>query len=202
MIIIKYMRKILSVILAVLISYSVIASSDILFPFIMSWEGSSYANVPGDKGGSTKYGVTIATWKAYGDGTPLKNITLDKVHNLIYVPHFWNVCKADSIKSQAIANIIVDWQYNAGNNAIKQVQKVLEINPDGKIGKQTLEAINTYGNDEELFNKIKEQRISYYKRIAERNPSQKKFLKGWLNRTNSIYYDKLICNGGFVIYLS
>ena len=36
-----------------------------LWPFILSWEGG-FANVPGDRGGATKYGVTISTWKAQG----------------------------------------------------------------------------------------------------------------------------------------
>ena len=41
------------------------AKIETLWPFILSWEGG-FANVPGDRGGATKYGVTISTWKAQG----------------------------------------------------------------------------------------------------------------------------------------
>ena len=41
------------------------AKLETLWPFILSWEGG-FANVPGDRGGATKYGVTISTWKAQG----------------------------------------------------------------------------------------------------------------------------------------
>lgn len=41
------------------------ANLDVLAPFIFSFEGV-YGNDPIDRGGATKYGVTIATWKRLG----------------------------------------------------------------------------------------------------------------------------------------
>ena len=36
-------------------------------PFILKWEGGAkYTNKKSDKGGATKYGITIATWRTVG----------------------------------------------------------------------------------------------------------------------------------------
>jgi lysozyme family protein len=86
-----------------------------LWPFILSWEGG-FADVPGDRGGATKYGVTIATWKAQGydkdgdgdiDVQDLKLITKEDAMRICRL-NFWNKWKADEIKDQSIANILVD----------------------------------------------------------------------------------------------
>ena len=39
------------------------AKCEVLKPFILSWEGG-FANVPGDRGGATNRGVTIATFRS------------------------------------------------------------------------------------------------------------------------------------------
>ena len=41
------------------------ANINVLAPFILSWEGG-YVNHPNDKGGATKYGVTLDQWKIAG----------------------------------------------------------------------------------------------------------------------------------------
>ena len=35
-------------------------------PFIFKWEGTSFVNDPNDRGGATKMGVTLSTWKKVG----------------------------------------------------------------------------------------------------------------------------------------
>ena len=88
----------------------------------------------------------------------------------------------DKIECTRVAQIFVDWAVNSGvKTAIKAVQKIVGTTPDGIMGPITLKAINTYG-PHTLFDKIKEARIKFYEDIVEENPSQKVFLKGWLNR--------------------
>ena len=42
------------------------ANHKVLIPFILRWEGG-FANVPGDRGGATNKGVTLATFRmVYG----------------------------------------------------------------------------------------------------------------------------------------
>ena len=68
------------------------AKKEILKPFIRSWEGG-YCNVPGDRGGATKWGVTITTYRSvYGQQcttTDLRNMTedqWDQIYHKLYWP--------------------------------------------------------------------------------------------------------------------
>lgn len=186
------------------------ARLEILKPFIRSWEGG-FANVPGDKGGATKWGVTIGTFQSiYGKNKTvqdLKNMT-EEQWDYIFRKYFWDKWKADQIESQAIANLVVDWLWASGAKyGIKLPQKVLrytlgqtDIVIDGLVGPKTLAAINSYPNQEELFNKLHKEREDFFKRIGV--GTQKKFLKGWLNRNNGIKINCLVCNtaGNSIIY--
>ena len=42
--------------------YIIMAKSEILVPFILSWETDKYTNNKYDRGKATKYGITLATW--------------------------------------------------------------------------------------------------------------------------------------------
>jgi len=164
-------------------------------PFLIQWEGSAYENVPGDAGGPTKYGITLQDWKTYGydknhDGLinaeDVKLISLEDAKPLIK-GEYWDVLKADDIKSQSVAEAIVDFGYNAGrSNVARKVQKILNISkPDGIFGPITIAKINQT-DSKTLFESIKQVRTQYYLDIVNDKPSQQKFLKGWLNRVNSL----------------
>ena len=175
------------------------AKSEVLKPFILSWEGG-FANVPGDRGGATNMGVTIATYRSvFGEERTvddLKSLTdIQWLH--IFNTLYWNKWKADQIKSQAIANLLVDWVWASGNYGIKIPQRVLGVSIDGIVGPKTLAAINGYPNQNELFEKLWHEREDFFKRIA--TGAQKKFLRGWLNRLNGIRYECLVCNGNKVV---
>lgn len=172
------------------------AKSEKLIPIIHKWEGG-YSNHPNDSGGCTMKGITINTFKKYfGDEktcSDLRNITNEQ---WIYVfeKGYWNPCKADKINNQTIANIIVDWAWGSGvKTAIKKIQQILNIEDDGVVGNQTLNAINS-SNQEELFNNIYNTRENYYYNICDNNPSQKVFLKGWLNRLKDFEYEPEVKN--------
>mgnify|MGYP002507990122 CR=1 FL=1 len=113
----------------------------------------------------------------------LRNITYKRWRDVLKTL-FWDRWKADEIKSQALANNLVDWVWASGVNGIKIPQRLLGVTQDGIVGPKTIAAVNA-ANEAELFTKIYEARINFVDGIVRRKPSQKKFIKGWKRRINA-----------------
>ena len=107
--------------------------------------------------------------------------------NRVLKPHYWDRWKADDIVSQPVADILVDWVWGSGANGIKIPQRILGVQADGIVGPKTLRAVNN-ADPRTLFDTIKAERKAFLYRIVERDPSQKRFIKGWLNRLNALKY--------------
>lgn len=176
------------------------ADSSKLVPFILSWETDKYTNNKNDRGGATKFGITLATWRKVGydkngDGVlneeDVKLLTEEDFHR-VFKQNYWNACKADKIQDQSVANMLVDFAYNSGvSRAVKYLQKTLGVTADGIIGRNTLSAIN--GSDGKiLFERFKKERKNYLIRIAV--GEQKNNLEGWLRRVSYITYGHLKLN--------
>jgi lysozyme family protein len=112
-----------------------------------------------------------------------------KVFNF-YKSSQWDPLKCDYIKNQTIAEYLADWGINAGLSVpAKHVQKILKLNPDGKVGPATLAAIN--GSDQlSLFTSLKTDRINFYISLAESKPILKQFLDTWLERADSFKFQE------------
>lgn len=152
-------------------------------PKLLQLEGG-FVNHPDDKGGVTNKGVTLATYRQYcGQDKTIKNLqnmsygTWQNIMKDLY----WDKCLADKIENQSLAEIIVDWCVNSGMIGLRRVQEIAGTKPDGIAGPKTLAAINN-ANPEELFARIKDARKQFYTNIVKRNPSQKVFMNGWMNR--------------------
>lgn len=167
-----------------------------LLPFILKWEGG-FVNDPADLGGATNKGVTLGTWKQVGydkdsdgdiDVADLKLITEEDVMNTVLKPAYWDRWRADEIKSQGVANILVDWVWASGSHGIKRPQRLLGVKADGIVGAKTIAVVNAM-DAATLFKLIKADRIKFIDEICEKRPANNRFKKGWLNRINAIKYE-------------
>lgn len=170
------------------------AKSIKLIPFILQWEGG-FVNDPADLGGATNKGVTIGTFNEYRKRRGLPSPTVDDLKNIsesewhdIFKSLYWDRWKADEIKSQAVANILVDWVWASGSHGIKRPQRLLGVKADGIVGKQTIAAVNAM-DAATLFKMIKADRLKFVDEICKARPANERFRKGWTNRINSIRYE-------------
>lgn len=170
------------------------------FPHLIQMEGVYFVMVQYDRGGATKYGVTLVVYDRWCNKKRIVWVICDKDHNgiidandlrlttlndmkPIYQQQYWDAYRLSEINNQAVAETIADMIVNCGtgtnNRHIKAIQKILGVEQDGIVGTNTLRAINKT-NSTKLYNKIYHYREWYYHRIGVGN--QRKFLKGWINR--------------------
>lgn len=181
------------------------ADVKVLSPFILKWEGG-FVNHPNDPGGATNMGVTLKTWKSQGydkdgdgdiDVVDLKKITKEDATNMLK-NNYWNRWFADSISSQAVANILVDWVWLSGAWGIKIPQRLLGVKDDGIVGYVTLnalnETINTKSKRDKFLKELYTARYQYINNIVRGNAKLAVFKKGWVNRMRDLEnFNKNLC---------
>ena len=162
------------------------ADFKIYAPKLLQFEGG-FVNHPDDKGGPTCKGITIQTYRDYcgQDKTvaDLQNIsygTWQKIMKDLY----WDKCRADEVENQSLAELVVDWCVNSGTVGLRKVQEIVGCKPDGICGPITLSLINA-SDAKSLFDRIWNARKQFYTNIVKKNPSQKVFMNGWMNRLSS-----------------
>lgn len=162
-----------------------------LAPFILRWEGG-YANDPDDPGGATNMGVTLETYRAYCRRRGYPSPTVARLRAMtretwadIFKTMFWDRWRADEIRDQAVAGMLVDWLWCSGNYGIRLPQKVLGVKTDGIVGGVTLSAVNA-ADPAALFAALKRERTDFIERICKSRPASRKFRRGWLNRIGAL----------------
>jgi lysozyme family protein len=131
------------------------------YQFTKKWEGG-YVFDATDRGGETKYGISKRSYPHLN----IKNLTMEDAER-IYKRDFWDAMLCDEY-TWPLCLVIFDTAVNVG---VHRCRKWVErLKGDDAI--KTADLLKT--------------REDFYKRIAERDPTQKKFLKGWLNRINDL----------------
>lgn len=153
-----------------------------------------YVNHPADRGGPTKYGITIGTltkWRGVSSITIADFKDLTKAEAVkIYAKRYYDVPDIDLLP-EAMREHAFDMAVNHGpDRAVQIIQSVLTntcagpIEVDGIIGPLTIRAaehaLEQLGDA--LLNDIVDKRIGFYHYIVRKRPSQAVFLKGWLKR--------------------
>ena len=138
-----------------------------------------YVNHPKDKGGRTNRGVTEDVFLKYFPGEDIRELTFCQFWEISR--KYWDRWRADEIENQSIAELLVDFTYHSGSYGVIIPQRVLMVKQDGIVGEKTLKALKSV-DKEWFFNEVLSQREEFLRRIARKNPSQKVFLNGWMNR--------------------
>jgi len=164
-----------------------------IIPFILQAEGS-YSNDPNDPGGETMRGVTYTTWQQFfGSDCHDRFLAMTQADwAVIFKKNYWDVALADQIASQRIADMVVDFIFNAGKfYPEKYIQDILihsfgdQIAEDGDFGPATIAAVNA-ANEPILWTSIVAKRKWYYQQLVIIHPSDQEFLQGWLNRVDNL----------------
>ncbi len=177
--------------------------------FTLKAEGG-YSNNPNDSGGATKYGVSIVTLKDYARWYPaamqtlgfppviteatIKNLTVEKAERFFY-RFWWQKLSCEEIPT-AVACCLYDFAVNSGHKrAVRKLQECYNntvftghvLETDGIVGPKTIAACQKC-NTEDFITEYIDVRRSFFRAIVRSKPSQKVFLKGWLNRCDNLYY--------------
>ena len=143
-------------------------------------KATGYVDDPLDNGGETKYGIAK-------NANPDLNIkTLNWAGaKAVYERRYWLNGSCDKLPAR-VAVLHFDGCVNHGvGRANKFLQRALKVTVDGVVGPATC-AKAAAMDDILLCLSICNQREEFYRDIVANNPSQGRFLNGWLRRINEM----------------
>ncbi len=152
---------------------------------IVAEGGYKLTSTPGDTGGQTYAGISRKwnpTWHGWafvdrGETPPTVLV------RTLYKTRYWDPLRLDEVTHQRIAESIYDFAVNASvQTSAKLAQLAVGVAPDGTFGPVTLSALNGTSDPRLFMAQFTIAKIARYRDICQRDPSQKKFLVGWLNR--------------------
>lgn len=184
---------------------------DRTYEFTKKFEGG-YVNDPTDRGGETFRGISRKSWPCWDgwemvddikekfgnnpaaiDGFFFHNFEMDCLVEDFYFENFWTPVADFGLPNLLTAKLF-DTSVNLGKKGgVKVLQKTLnqldptsQLDVDGKYGPKTSQAafqsIQSKDREDEALTIFSYQQSEYYKDIVANNPSQKKYLNGWLRR--------------------
>lgn len=159
---------------------------DRAFRYTIQNEGG-FSNDPHDAGGATRYGISSRLLSSLKDCAikDVRTLTLEDAKQ-IYKAEFYDKIKGDEFPSDRIVIKLFDTAVNVGvRTAVKILQTAINkmaarVAVDGVIGRLTISATDT------LLKAFVSEQINFYKTVAERIPTQRKFLNGWINRARRL----------------
>ena len=145
-----------------------------------------FVNNPADRGGPTKYGITLKTLSRFkGDVATVDevvNLTRDEAFEIykwlyVYDPGY------DQIRDPALLEAVVDAAVHSGTRtATKWLQKGLGITADGVIGPITRDNILHIRDARRVRMKVLAERLRHLGDLITEDPTQATFARGWMNR--------------------
>lgn len=147
-----------------------------------------------DNGGPTNYGITQKTLDAFNskngyDQVDVKDITPDDAKFVAQKQYFEDP-KLDMLPDRT-AVAAFDYSVNSGpHQAIKDLQRVVGVKPDGMMGADTQKAVNTYidqnGEDALLHNYTERRAVLMHSLIIGNPAKYGSYAGGWANRLQNL----------------
>jgi lysozyme family protein len=164
------------------------ADFDAAVTLVLRQEDSTLSGVvthtKGDRGGATRFGISVAAYPALADGlfyTTMSTSDALQTATKIYRNDYWNKIQGDNLQSQDLANCLLSFAVVSGpSTAIRTLQHSLNLTEDGVMGPHTLAA----ANGANCVDNCKTAICDHYRQIALNDPTQQRFLQGWLNRVS------------------
>ena len=151
---------------------------------VLQHEGG-FVNHPQDPGGATNRGITQATYDLWRVDHQLpkasvKTITPAEVM-AIYKKRYWDAVQGDKLPS-GLDYCLFDFAVNSGaSRAARYLQEAIGVTADGKIGPNTLDAIEAVPT-QALIQAVCNMRLAFLKR----QPTFATFGKGWSKRVQDV----------------
>lgn len=152
-----------------------------------------FVDHPADRGGPTKFGITQATLSRHlGRPATAREVAglSDDVAREIYRHHYYEAPQIDRLPPR-IQPLVLDAAVNHGApRAIRMVQRVCvaagfgPLRIDGVVGPRTRRVADACERamGDWLVAALVEERRNFYHGLVARDPGQRVFLDGWLNR--------------------
>jgi lysozyme family protein len=151
---------------------------DQAFDALIGHEGG-YSNNPVDPGGETMWGVTARVARANGYTGEMRYLARETAKD-IYRKLYWDSVHADELP-EPVRYPVFDASVNSGVvQAIKWLQRAVDVADDGVIGPITISAANRAGKDAAV--RLTADRLDFMTSL----PTWGAFGKGWARRVAAI----------------
>ena len=150
-----------------------------------------FSNDPNDRGGPTMWGLSTNFLKSIGDDRDTRSILKEEAVE-VYRANFWDPMRGDELPDP-LAAMAFDAAVNHGvSGGTKVLQRAVvalggavgSSGSDGKLGPDTLDGIlDAWDRFGLVFaGYVLRGRQDVYDYLIRRDASQKRFLRGWINR--------------------
>ena len=161
---------------------------------LLAREGGEYSDDPVDRGGPTKWGVTMPAlaefWGRSVTAAQVAALTREEAAE-VYEHQYLNRSGFLHLLDERVRVLALDWAVNSGiGTATKALQRLVGVEADGVCGPVTLAAANAR-DGRALVKQLGLARQHFYVSIVRRDPEQIRFLDGWLNRNWAVTVEPL-----------
>ena len=147
-----------------------------------------YVHDPADRGGPTKYGITQRTLRAWRErpvtAADVRELTQDEtraIYRRRYVDDPGFAMLTEPLRTQ----VIDDGVLSGPRQAVRDLQRAIGgVRVDGTLGPKTRAALRHRGA-RLVHARLIQTRSVRLGRIIQRDPTQARFIAGWLTRTTA-----------------